>query len=60
MADTKRSGSHRTPQPLPEAPGSETLQRPSKYTVILEHSNILPVSIELSIRHCTRSNGYEA
>jgi hypothetical protein len=38
MAVLKRSGSRRTPQPFPEAPAPETVQRPSEYTVILEHS----------------------
>ena len=38
MAVSNRSGSRRTPQPSPDAPAPETGQRPSKYTVILEHS----------------------
>jgi hypothetical protein len=38
MAVLKRSGSRRTAQRPPEVLASETVQRPSKYTVILEHS----------------------
>jgi hypothetical protein len=38
MAVSKRSGSRRAAQQFPDAPTAEILQRPSKYTVILEHS----------------------